>query len=73
MEQSSKSREGCVVTDGIQHRRRESDRAYERALRAEERGDHAAQVMATRQAEDALRRRAEWADTHRPPEGQQAS
>ena len=46
--------------DDIQHRRRESDRAQERAMRAAERGDHAAFVMASRQAEEALRRRAAW-------------
>jgi hypothetical protein len=54
------------VTDDVPRRRRESDRAYERALRAEERGDRAAYLVATRQAEDALRRRAEWALAHRP-------
>ena len=48
------------MDDGIQHRRRASDLAQERATRAAERGDHAAFVMASRQAEDALRRRAEW-------------
>ena len=48
------------MTDDIQHRRRESDRAQERAQRAAERGDHAAFVMASRQAEEALRRRSEW-------------
>lgn len=48
------------MDDEVQHRRRESDRAFERATRAVERGDHAAYVMASRQAKDALRRRAEW-------------
>jgi hypothetical protein len=48
------------VIDDIAHRRRASDLAQERAIRAAERGDHAAYVMATRQAEEALRRRAEW-------------
>ena len=48
------------MTDEVQHRRRASDRAQERATRAAALGDHAGVVMATRQAEEALRRRAEW-------------
>ena len=48
------------MDEGIQHRRREADRAQQRAERAASRGDHAAYVMATAQAEEALRRRAAW-------------
>jgi len=51
------------MTDFIEHRRRASDRAQERALRAAEVGDYAAVVMANAQVEEALRRRADW----RPP------
>lgn len=48
------------AVDGVQHRRRASDRARERARLVLERGDHAAYVMATRQVEEGLRRRADW-------------
>ena len=48
------------MTDFIEHRRRASDRAQERAIRAAEVGDHAAVVMANAQVEEALRRRADW-------------
>lgn len=51
------------MTDRDYRRRRESDRAEERANRAKRLGDHAAFVMATAQAEAARRRRAEWAPT----------
>lgn len=51
------------MTDSIEHRRRASDRAQERAIRAAEVGDHAGVVMANAQVEEALRRRAEWRPT----------
>jgi hypothetical protein len=57
------------MTDFIEHRRRASDRAQERAIRAAEVGDHAAVVMANAQVEEALRRRADW----RPPSTADAS
>ena len=41
-------------------RRRESDRAGQRAAHALELGDHTAYLIATAQAEAARRRRAEW-------------
>lgn len=50
------------MTEDTHRRRRESDRAEERAIRASQRGDHAAYLMATAQAEAARRRRAEWAE-----------
>ena len=56
------------MTDFIEHRRRASDRAQERANRAAEVGDHAAVVMANAQVEEALRRRADWRPPN-PPEG----
>ena len=56
------------MTDFIEHRRRASDRAQERAIRAAEVGDHAAVVMANAQVEEALRRRADW----RPPNAAEA-
>lgn len=52
------------MTDFIEHRRRASDRAQERALRAAEAGDYAAVVMANAQVEEALRRRADWRPTN---------
>lgn len=55
------AQEGERVDDQGYHRRRESDRAQERAKRAQERGDHAAYLMAQSKVEAALRRRAEWA------------
>jgi hypothetical protein len=58
--------EGCSVTDHVNKRRRESDRAEERADRAAKLGDFAGFVVASGQAEAARRRRAEWAD--REPE-----
>jgi hypothetical protein len=42
------------------HRRRESDRAEQRAARALELGDHTAYLIATAQTATARRRRAEW-------------
>ena len=57
---------GGAMTDFIEHRRRASDRAQERALRAAEMGDHAAVVMANAQVEEALRRRAEWRPSNPP-------
>jgi hypothetical protein len=55
------------MTDDVQHRRRASDRAQERADRAMALGDRAAYVMATTQIEEALRRRAEWRPASPPP------
>ena len=52
------------MTDFIEHRRRASDRARERANRAAEVGDYAAVVMANAQVEEALRRRADWRPTN---------
>ena len=49
------------MTDAIFRRRRESDRAEERAARAADRGDHAGYLMAMAQAEAARQRRVEWA------------
>ena len=49
------------MTDEVYHRRRESDRAEQRAARASDRGDHAAYLMAMAQAEAARQRRADWA------------
>jgi hypothetical protein len=49
-----------VVTVEAYHRRRESDRAEQRAARAAERGDHAAYLMAKAQAQAARQRRDEW-------------
>ncbi len=49
------------MTDAIYRRRRESDRAEERAARAADRGDHAGYLMATAQAELARQRRDAWA------------
>lgn len=54
------AQEGELVDDQGYHRRRESDRAQERAMRAKERGDHAAYLMAMAKVEAAKRRRAEW-------------
>lgn len=48
------------MADETYRRRRESDRAEERAARAADRGDHAGYLMAMAQAEAARRRRAEW-------------
>jgi hypothetical protein len=55
------------VTDQGYRRRRESDRAEERAARAADRGDRAAYLMAMAMADAARRRRAEWAERHQPP------
>ena len=49
------------MTDAVYRRRREADRAEERAARAADRGDHAGHLMALAQAEAARQRRAEWA------------
>jgi hypothetical protein len=48
------------VTDHVNRRRRASDRAEERAIRAARHGDQAGFVVASAQAEAANRRRAEW-------------
>jgi hypothetical protein len=50
------------VPDPARYRRRESDRAEERARRAERFGDVLGFVVASAQAEAAQRRRDEWAD-----------
>ena len=52
------------MTDFIEHRRRASDLAQERANRAAEVGDYAAVVMANAQVEEGLRRRADWRPTN---------
>jgi hypothetical protein len=44
----------------VSHRRRESDKAEQRAGRALELGDHTGHLIATAQAAAARRRRAEW-------------
>jgi len=48
------------MADSVQFRRRASDRARERANRAMALGDRVAYLTAMGQAEEALRRRAEW-------------
>jgi hypothetical protein len=48
------------VTERVHPRRRASDRAEERANRAAKRGDLIALWVASGQAEEARRRRAEW-------------
>src|SRR5687768_4904960 len=50
---------GGALTDEVYHRRREGDRAEQRAQRAADRGDHAAYLMAMAQVEAARKRRAE--------------
>ncbi len=50
------------MTDQIYGRRRESDRAEERASRAALLGDRVAYIVATAQAAAARRRREEWAE-----------
>ena len=52
--------EPAHMTDAI-HRRREIDRAEQRAARAADRGDHAGYLMARGQIDAAQRRRDEWA------------
>ena len=49
------------MTDEVYRRRREMDRAEQRALRAADRGDHAGYLMAMGQVEAARLRREEWA------------
>ena len=49
------------MTDGAHRRRREADRALERAARAADRGDHAGYLMAMGQVDAARQRRDEWA------------
>jgi hypothetical protein len=49
------------VTDPARYRRRASDRAEERARRAEKFGDVLAFVVANAQAKAAKRRREDWA------------
>jgi hypothetical protein len=55
------------VIEPARYRRRASDRAEERASRAEKFGDVLAFVVASAQAEAALRRREEWAVRVRGP------
>jgi hypothetical protein len=56
------------VTERVHLRRRASDRADERAARAQRLGDLIGMWVATGQADEARRRRAEWeeGDEHRP-------
>jgi hypothetical protein len=56
------------VPDPARYRRRASDRAEERASRAEKLGDVLAFVVASAQAEAAQRRRDEWADRDLGPD-----
>jgi hypothetical protein len=56
------------VTDPDRYRRRASDRAEERARRAEKLGDVLAFVVASAQAEAAQRRRDEWAERELGPD-----
>ena len=49
------------------YRRRESDRAEQRAARAADRGDFAGYLMAMAKAEAAQRRRADWAKRETDP------
>jgi hypothetical protein len=49
------------VTDQVYRRRRESDRAEQRAALAIARGDHAGYLMAIAQAKAARQRREAWA------------
>jgi hypothetical protein len=61
------------MTEQVYRRRRETDRAEQRAQRAADRGDHAGYLMAMGQAEAARRRREEWArGTGETPQGQEA-
>jgi hypothetical protein len=55
------------VPDPARYRRRQSDRAEERAKRAEKFGDILGFVVASAQAEAAQRRRDEWADRELGP------
>jgi hypothetical protein len=55
------------VTERVHHRRRESDRADERAARAAKLGDLIGLWVASGQAEEARRRRAEWQDRDAAP------
>jgi len=48
------------MADEVYRRRRETDRAEQRAERAADRGDHAGYLMALAQADRARLRRAEW-------------
>ena len=55
------------MTDAAYHRRRETDRAEERAARAADRGDRAGYLMAMGQADAARQRREEWAKRRPEP------
>ena len=49
------------MTDQVYRRRRETDRAEQRAERAADLGDHAGYLLAMGQADAARRRREAWA------------
>ena len=49
------------MTDEVFRRRRETDRAEQRAARAADRGDHAGYLMALAQVDLARQRREAWA------------
>ena len=49
------------MAEAAHRRRREMDRAQERAARAADRGDHAGYLMAMGQVDAARQRREEWA------------
>lgn len=55
------------MTGHVNERRRESDRAEERATRAANLGDLAGFLVASGQTEAALRRREEWAERENRP------
>jgi hypothetical protein len=55
------------MTDAVYRKRREIDRAEQRAERAADRGDHAGYLMAMGQVEAARQRRDEWAKRRSEP------